>query len=413
MAKFRKKYESSELDTLLKDSSIPKTYEKGNVISGVVIHSDENMMLLDVGARSEGIVSGKELKLDGKKVIKSIGDEVLVYVVIPENKAGQVELSIRKTGDELKWHELEQAKEKNESIKVKVIEANSGGVLVEIGGGIRGFVPSSQLKNSRIHTTMEYDDKDDATKMFQSRLAQMIDEELDVVIMEIDREKSKVVLSERWNYTKGDLQQRNKTLESVKKGDILEGRITGIAPFGLFVDAEGLEGLVHLSEISWDKVINPADFHNVGDKVKVQFLSINDDGKKVAYSIKRLKTDPWKNIVQKYKVGEIVEGVVKSIVDYGAFVTIEEGLNGLIHISELSHKLVNHPRDIVKKGDKLKVMIISISNDDRHLGLSLKRLKSPTTKKKQSVKKAEKAVDPETAPEMAGLDELIKDSTKE
>ncbi len=409
MAKFKKKEEKKELETLLNDVDAPETYESGDVISGTVIHSDENMMLLDVGARSEGVVAGKELKLDGKKVVKKVGEKMLVYVVTPENKAGQVELSIRKTGDELKWHELEQAKENDDSVKVKVIEANTGGVIVEIGGGLRGFVPSSQLKNSRIYTNMEYEDKDDATKKLQSKLAQMIDEELEVKVMEIDREKSRVIFSEKWVYSEGDLEQRNETLDGLKVGDVLTGKVTGIAPFGLFVNAEGLEGLVHLSEISWDKVSNPADFHKVGDDVEVQVIGLNDGGKRVAYSIKRLKSDPWKDIVQKYKVGETVEGVVSSIADYGAFVKVEDGLNGLIHISELSHKLVKNPKNIVKEGEKVKVMIISISNDDRHLGLSLKRLQDPP--KSKTVKKSEESEGKsESAPEMAGLDELIGDS---
>jgi small subunit ribosomal protein S1 len=409
MAKFKKLTEKKELETLLVDSPIPKTYTDGDVIEGKVIHSDENMMLVDVGARAEGVVAGKEIKLDGKKVIKKVGDTILVFVVSQENKAGQVELSIRKTGDELKWHELEQAKETDETIKVKVIEANTGGVIVEIGGGLRGFVPSSQLKNTRIYTDVEYENKEDATKQQQSKLAQMIDEELEVKVMEIDREKNRVILSEKWVYSEGDLEQRNETLSGLKIGDVLPGKVTGIAPFGLFVNAEGLEGLVHLSEISWDKVSNPADFHKVGDEVQVQVIGLNDDGKRVAYSIKRLLPDPWKDIVQKYKVGETVDGVVSRIADYGAFVKVEDGLNGLIHISELSHKLVKSPADIVKEGEKVKVMIISISNDDRHLGLSLKRLQE-APKKKVSKKVDETPSDSEAAPEMAGLDELISDS---
>ncbi|MCA9386710.1 30S ribosomal protein S1 [Candidatus Dojkabacteria bacterium] len=408
MAKFQKNEEVKELETLLNQIKTPQTYTPGDVISGTVMHSDENMMLIDVGARSEGVVAGKELKLDGKKVIKKVGEKVLVYVVTPENKAGQVELSIRKTGDELKWHELQEAKENDDSIMVKVLEANTGGVIVEIGGGLRGFVPSSQLKNSRIYTNVEYENKEDATKKLQSKLAQMIDEELEVKVMEIDREKNRVILSEKWVYSEGDLEQRNETLDGLKVGDVLTGKVTGIAPFGLFVNAEGLEGLVHLSEISWDKVSNPGDFHKVGDDVEVQVIGLNDGGKRVAYSIKRLKSDPWKDIVQKYKVGELVEGVVSSIADYGAFVKVEDGLNGLIHISELSHNLVKDPRNILKIGEKIKVMIISISNEDRHLGLSLKRLQKPPKKSAKKEESSEESLSSEdSAPEMAGLDELI------
>lgn len=374
MAKYSKN--STEVEKLLEDIQLPKIYKKGDLVEGTVVDVKESGMLIDVNGRSEGIVNGIHLKLNNKKVEKKVGDKVLVYVLSPENEEGQIQLSIRRTGAELKWHDLDQAKSKDEAITVKVIEANTGGVIVEIQDGLRGFVPSSQLMNNRIYTSSSYIGKSDASKALQSKLAEMIGEELKVKVMEINREKNKVILSEKSAYSEVDAGLRNQTLSSLKVGDTLEGSITGIAPFGLFVNAQGLEGLVHLSEISWDKVSDPSSFFKVGDSVKVQVLGLQDSGKRVAYSIKRLVPDPWKNIVKKYKSGQIVEGEVKSIADYGVFVKIEDGLNGLVHISELSNKLVKHPSKIVNVGDKIKVMIISISNDDRHLGLSLKRAQS-------------------------------------
>lgn len=406
--------ENKELETLLKEAPLPKIYTKGDIIKGIVMSSNVDQMIVDVGARSEGFISGRELKLEGKKIVKKVGEEILLYVVWPINKEGQVELSIRQTGDELKWHELADSKENDKPIKVKVIEANTGGVIVEIGGGLRGFVPSSQLKNSRIYTDMKYDSKADATKQLQSKLAQMIDEELEVMVMEINRDQNRVILSEKHVFDDVDLAQRKSTLDKIKIGDTLPGKVTGIAPFGLFVNAEGLEGLVHLSEISWDKVSNPSDFYKIEEDVDVQVIGLNDNGKRVAYSIKRLKPDPWKNIVKKYKVGETVNGEISSIADYGAFVKIEDGLNGLIHISELSHKLVKNPRDIVAQGEKVKVMIISISNDDRHLGLSLKRLQTPEHKTAGKPEKVESVVGAEAGGrEMEGLDKLIEEGEEE
>jgi len=363
----------ADVDALLGDRQPPKTFKKGDIIEGSVLEMRDGEMLIDVGGRSEGVVSGKELRLDGKRISKKPGDKILIYVMNPENEEGQIELSIRRTGAELKWHELNEAKKNETPIQVKVIEANTGGVIVEISDTMRGFVPSSQLKNSRIYDSNMYSSKEDAAKILQTKLAEMIGETLQVKVMEIDKEKNKVILSEKSIYSDTDIKLRNATLSSIKIGDMLEGEVTGIAPFGLFVNAQGLEGLVHLSEISWDKVRTPADFYKVGDKVKIQVIGLQDNGKRVAYSIKRLQEDPWKNIVQKYKIGQIVEGEVKSIADYGAFIKIEDGLNGLIHISELSNKLVKNPSQVVKVGDKIKVMIISISNEDRHLGLSLKR----------------------------------------
>jgi small subunit ribosomal protein S1 len=268
---------------------------------------------------------------------------------------------------------------------------------------MRGFVPSSQLNNKRIYAPNLYSSKEDSTKVLQTKLAEMIGETLKVKVMEIDKEKNKVILSEKSVYSETDMKLRTQTLTSLKVGDVLEGAVTGIAPFGLFINAQGLEGLVHLSEISWDKVVSPADFYHVGDIVKVQVIGLQDNGKRVAYSIKRLQEDPWKSIVQKYKVGQIVEGEVKSIADYGAFIKIEDGLNGLVHISELSSKLVKNPSQVVNVGDKIKVMIISISNDDRHLGLSLKRAQ----------KNSDAPTDDASSRELEELDKIISESTTE
>lgn len=382
---------NTDFAKLVETLEMPKTYSQGEIIEGTIKEIRTGEVLVDVGARAEGIVMGKEMKLDGEKLDKAVGDKILVYVVKPENEEGQVELSIRKTGLARKWFDLQNAKEHDLTIKVKVIEANTGGVIVEIGGGLRGFVPSSQLRNNRIYADTAFTaDKDDATKKLQSKLAELIDEELEVKVMEINEEQGKVILSEKLVYSEADVEQRKSTLENLKVGDKLTGKVTGIAPFGLFVNAGGLEGLVHLSEISWDKVANPADFYKIDDEVEVLVIGLNDNGKRVAYSIKRLQEDPWKKIIKHYEVGQIVEGTVQRIADYGAFVKIEDGLNGLIHISELSNKLVKDPSAVVKEGEKIKVMIISISDEDRHLGLSLKRL-NPDGEVVEKPKKAKKA----------------------
>lgn len=387
MARNRKKIlntSNEEIEKYLSENPTPKIFKKGDVVEGEVKGSKTGELIVDIKGRTEGVITGKELRLDGKKVEKQVGDRVLVYVIKPENEEGQVELSIRRTGMALKWHELEQARKEEKVIEVRVLEANTGGVLVEVEpGGMRGFVPSSQLKNSRIYSEVVFSKKEDASKALQSKLAELIDQTIKVKVMEIDREKSKIILSEKSVYSDaGDVALRNQTLSGLKVGDMLEGTVTGIAPFGLFVNAQGLEGLVHLSEISWDKVMNPADFYKLDQIVKVQVIGFGDSGKRVAYSIKRLNEDPWKDLVKKYQIGQVVEGEVKSVAQYGVFVKIEDGLNGLIHISELSNKLVKDPNNVVKVGDIIKVMIISISHDDRHLGLSLKKASAPVSSKK-------------------------------
>jgi small subunit ribosomal protein S1 len=223
-------------------------------------------------------------------------------------------------------------------------------------------------------------------------LNSLIGEKIKTRIIELDREKNRIILSEKMVTQARDIEKRTETLKKVKEGDILEGTISGITPFGVFVNAQGLEGLVHLSEISWDKVEDIGALYSVGDKVKVMVIGLSDGGKRVAYSIKRLQEDPWSKAISKYKIGDIVDGVVQKVVPYGAFVRIGEGLNGLIHISELSDKLVKDPGDIVKVGQKVKVKILSISSTERHLGLSLKETSEVVGKKKMDEKELAEAV---------------------
>ncbi|HEX9804626.1 MAG TPA: S1 RNA-binding domain-containing protein [Candidatus Dojkabacteria bacterium] len=384
----------------------PKVFNKGDITLGTIVEMGTGYMLVDIGGRAEGVVAGREMKLNGEKLDKKIGDSVLVYVVKGENEKGQIEISIRRTGTARKWHDLEEAQNADKSVEVTVLEANTGGVIVDIGGGLRGFIPTSQLDNTRIYPLGGFNDKSDASKQLQNKLAGLIGEKIESKVIEIDKEKNRVILSEKLVTSSADLEKREETLKKSGAGDILEGEVTGIAPFGLFVNAEGLEGLVHLSEISWDKVSNPADFFNVGDKVKVQIIGIDDGGKRIAYSIKRLQQDPWEDIIKKYKVGQMVEGEVTKVVDYGAFVRIEDGLNGLIHISELSDKLVKDPGNIVKLGQKLSLQIISISKEERHLGLSLKRTTSKASD--SSEKDIEEKKESGVAPELAELEKLLE-----
>lgn len=359
----------------------PMSFRKGQIVKGKVVKIKKGEILVDLGSRAEGVITGKETKVDGEEEIPVLGDEVLVYVVNPENDKGQIELSIRRTGEAKKWHKLFKAQELSEVIEVEVIEANTGGVLVSVGSGLRGFIPTSQLDADRIYETgiSSVAGRDISMEM-QKRLAKLIGVKIKTKIVEIDRDKNRIILSEKLVTNVQDIEKREETLKSVKIGDALEANVTGVTPYGLFVNAAGLDGLVHLSEISWDKVDNPADFYRIGEKVKVMVIGIQDDGKRVAYSIKRLQTDPWAEAISAYKIGQIVKGKVQKIVDYGVFVRISEGLNGLIHISELSDELVNDPTKIVQINDELDLQILSISPTERHLGLSLKRVKKKVKK---------------------------------
>ena len=320
-----------------------------------------------------------------------VGDEILVYVVNPEDEDGQLVLSIRRTGQARRWLQLNEAKEANDIVEVEVIESNSGGLICSLGEGIRGFIPTSQLDSGRIFAGGQRLSGRDITFNIQKKLSNLINETIKVRIIEIDREKNRIILSEKLVTQERDVELREKTLSKVKAGDVLEGEVSGITPYGIFVNAQGLEGLVHLSELSWDKVDNVGDIYAMGDKVKVQVIGIEDDGKRIAYSVKRLLEDNWGKEISQFKVGDVVDGEVQKVVDYGAFVRIGEGLNGLVHISELSEGLVSSPSDIVEAGQKVKVKILSISPTERHLGLSLKQASKKGSKKEEKEEKEEEA----------------------
>ena len=391
----------SQIDKYLEDSANQiKTFSRGDIVEGEVVDVRDGFLVVDIGFKSEGIVAGKELKselVDWRDL--EVGDKVMVYVVKPEDEEGQLVLSIRRTQQATAWLNLEKAKEENKIVESVVVESNNGGLIVEIGKDIRGFIPTSQLDASRVYSSGVRQVGKDISSRVQKKLSSLIGEKISTRIIELDREKNRIILSEKMVTQARDLEQREKTLNKVKEGDTLEGTVSGITPFGVFVNAEGLEGLVHLSELSWDKVEDIGSLYSVGTKVNVMVIGVSDGGKRVAYSIKRLQQDPWAEAISKYKVGDVVEGEVQKVVPYGAFVRIDKGLNGLIHISELSDKLVKDPANIVKEGDEVKVKILSISSTERHLGLSLKAVPkgSDVTEPRKEISKEELASEVESA----------------
>ena len=398
----------SQIDEYLDDKSKQiKQFSRGDIVEGTVVDVRDGLVIVDIGYKSEGIIAGRELKsetIDWTKL--EPGEKVLVYVVKPEDDEGQLILSIRRTQQASAWITLEKAKENNEVVETEVVEANNGGLIVEISQGIRGFIPTSQLDATRVYSSGVRQVGKDISSKVQKRLNSLIGEKIKTRIIELDREKNRIILSEKRVTQEGDAQQRAETLRKTQESDVLEGTVSGITPYGIFINAQGLEGLVHLSELSWDKVEDVGSLYKVGDDVKVMVIGISDGGKRVAYSVKRLQNDPWSEAISQYKVGDIVEGEVQKVVPYGAFVRIGKGLNGLIHISELSDQLVKDPADIVKAGDEVKVKILSISSTERHLGLSLKAV----DQKNAEVTEAREALSEEELTE--AVDEAITEEIK-
>jgi ribosomal protein S1 len=398
----------SQIDEYLEDKSKQiKQFSRGDIVEGTVVDVREGLVIVDIGYKSEGIVAGRELKSDTLDWTKlEPGDKVLVYVVKPEDEEGQLILSIRRTQQASAWINLEKAKEDNDVVETEVVEANNGGLIVEISQGIRGFIPTSQLDATRVYSSGVRQVGKDISSKVQKRLNSLIGEKIKTRIIELDREKNRIILSEKRVTQEGDAEQREETLRKTQEGDVLEGTVSGITPYGIFVNAQGLEGLVHLSELSWDKVEDVGNLYKVGDEIEVMVIGISDGGKRVAYSVKRLQNDPWSEAISQYKVGDIVEGEVQKVVPYGAFVRICKGLNGLIHISELSDKLVKDPKDIVSAGQEVKVKILSISSTERHLGLSLKAV----DQEKDKVTEAREALSEEELSE--AVEEAITEEIK-
>jgi small subunit ribosomal protein S1 len=398
----------SQIDEYLDDKSKQiKQFSRGDIVEGTVVDVRDGLVIVDIGYKSEGIIAGRELKSETVDWTKlEPGDSILVYVVKPEDDEGQLILSIRRTQQASAWISLEKAKENNDIVETEVVEANNGGLIVEISQGIRGFIPTSQLDATRVYSSGVRQVGKDISSKVQKRLNSLIGEKIKTRIIELDRDKNRIILSEKRVTQEGDAQQRAETLRKTQEGDVLEGTVSGITPYGIFINAQGLEGLVHLSELSWDKVEDVGSLYKVGDDVKVMVIGISDGGKRVAYSIKRLQNDLWSEAISQYKVGDIVEGEVQKVVPYGAFVRIGKGLNGLIHISELSDQLVKDPADIVTAGDEVKVKILSISSTERHLGLSLKAV----DQEKAEVTEAREALSEEELSEAVeeAIDEEIK-----
>ncbi len=398
----------AQLESFLNDkkNDISKL-SKGDVVEGTIMDIRHGSIIVDVGYKSEGIVAGKELKSETVDLEKlKVGDKLLVYIVKPEDEEGQLVLSIRRTQQAGLWLSLIKAKEENEIVEAVVMESNNGGLICELGSGIRGFIPTSQLDPTRVYASGVREAGQDVANKVNKRLAGLVGEKIKSRIIELDKEKNRIILSEKMLTQTRNTEDREKTLKNLREGSVLKGEVSGVTPYGIFVNAEGLEGLVHLSELSWDKIDNVEKIYSVGDEVQVMVIGVTDGGKRVAYSVKRLQDDPWKNAIAKYKVGDVVKGEIQRVADYGAFVRIGKGLNGLVHISEISEKLVKDPRDFVKEGDKVEVKILSISSTERHLGLSLK-WKDQVTKRKEPLKK-EEPVKEATPEELAkAVDEAI------
>jgi small subunit ribosomal protein S1 len=363
--------DSASMESLLEAEGLGLDFPKqGEIRTGIVATLGENEILVSVGTKSEGVISGRELESipAEERASLRVGDEIPVYVLVPEDANGNVVLSYARAREERDWEEAEALLESNDVYDSKIIGFNKGGLLVPIGR-LRGFVPASQISMVR-RATMSGDTPD-------QRWGKMVGDSIRVKIIEVDRERRRLILSERSALQETRESLKDRLLDELNPGDIRKGRVTSVADFGAFVNIDGADGLVHLSEISWDRIQHPNEVLKVGQEVDVKVISVDRDRKRIGLSIRQLLDDPWVRRVGHIKEGQLIEGKITHLTKFGAFASLGEDLEGLIHVSELSEQRIGHPKEVVKEGDTLTLRVIKIDAERRRIGLSLRKVDSP------------------------------------
>ena len=348
-----------------------RSLKHGDVVEGNVVRIDKDEILVDIGAKSEGVVSNRELYGRNAETQPklNIGDTVLVYVLQPESPEGHAVLSLRRAGLERKWRAMQEQLDAGTIIEAPVIDHNKGGLIVDCG--IRGFVPISQIVD--FPRRPQNEQPRDAAQEIAEKLQPYVGRKLRLKILEVNRKANRLILSEKVALYEERREKRDELFSSLQVGQKVTGTVRSIAPFGVFVDLGGIDGLVHKSELSWNKVNNPEAGYKIGEEVEAEVIDINHERGRISLSIRRLQPDPWHSSVADLKVGDLIDGAVTKIVNFGAFVRVRDGLEGLIHISELSHQRVVHPGDVVHEGQRLNLKVISLDSERHRLGLSLKQ----------------------------------------
>lgn len=343
--------------------------QAGEIRTGVVASISPNQILVSVGTKSEGVISGRELEAIPSEELAAlrVNQEIPVYVLNPEDSNGNLVLSYTRAREEVSWQKIEGMLGLRDAYHSKIVGYNKGGLIVPVEG-LRGFVPASQISLSRrAGMTGETPDQ---------RWSKMIGEPIDVIVIEVDRERRRLILSERAASTETRESLKERVIEELKEGEIRSGRVTSLAEFGAFVNINGADGLVHLSEISWDRLNHPNEVLKVGQEVKVKVISIDREKKRIGLSIRQLLDDPWIARTQKYQVGQLVEASITRLTKFGAFARLEKDIEGLIHISEISERRIEHPKEVLKEGDTVTLRIIKIDPANHRIGLSLRRVDS-------------------------------------
>jgi small subunit ribosomal protein S1 len=361
--------EDHPMSALLEDALSFRTHRRGEIVDGEIVSVTPTEVLVDVGAKSEGVVPSKELEHLGREGLENLkpGHKLPVYVVRTEDRDGNLILSIRRAEEEHDWRRAQEMSETGEHFEGQVAGFNKGGLIVRLGK-LRGFVPASQLAPKH-----QGSDKQQP----EERWSRLVGTPIHVKVIEINRKRKRLILSERAAMRAVREVQKERLLKELRVGEVRKGIVSSLADFGAFIDLGGADGLVHLSELSWNRAAKPRDVLQRGQEVEVYVLNVDQAKKRIALSLKRLEPEPWTTVESRYYVGQLVEGTITRLTNFGAFALVNAEIEGLIHISELAPGRINHPQEVVSEGERHVMRIIRIDPKRRRMGLSLSRVADP------------------------------------
>ncbi len=377
--------------------------QRGDVIEGTVTATSPTSVTVNIDG-VEGVIPSAELEKLNKATLAGLkeGEKLTVFVVNLHGHDGKAVLSVNRALEELDWQEAEKYRQSQDVYETRVAGYNKGGLIVRFGR-VRGFVPQSQMSADRRRAL--------AGETPEERWGKMVNEPIAIKVMEVDRARNRLILSERLASRESREKRKESLISQLEVGEVRTGRVVSLEDFGAFVDIGGAEGLVHLTELSWKHVTHPREFLKVGQEVAVEVISIDPDAKRIGLSMKRQEADPWDTVAINYNVGQLVQAVVTKLTKFGAFARLVDvpEIEGLIHISELSDKRVNHPREVVEEGDTLTLRVVKMDIKNRRLGLSLKKVNSAeyldqdwssySGGEAESAEPEAQSVEPESSPE--------------
>lgn len=401
--------DSVDFATLLEASFDIEQPERGDILTGTVLAMDNQGLIVDVGLKRDAVVPRSDLERLGNDFHCAVGDEIPVMVIRPEDNEGNLVVSVAQARQIEDWTKAEEALANETLFEGIITEANRGGLIVPFGN-LRGFVPASHVMD--LPRGLDEGER-------KNHMADLIGRKIPVKVIEVNRKRRRLVLSQREAQSGRRAQRKEALLEELKEGEVRRGIVSGLRDFGAFVDLGGADGLIHISELAWHRVRHPRELLSVGDEVEVFVLRLDAEGKRIGLSLKRLQPNPWALVDEMYHVGQLVEGEVSRVTQFGAFVSLEPGIEALLHTSQMADPAPADPAELVREGDKLLMRVISIESHRQRLGLSLKEVSEEekaewyARQAGQAPVDSSKIVESEAAEETAEIEEAETAETTE